>query len=69
MEPDVTPLEFAVDDADEVKRELQQIYQLAMHVRDDAHLDAILADVPDDALRAAIAVIVRPMIRKRRVER
>lgn len=53
-----------------VGRELNAIYQLAQSIRDEAHLQQILSDEPDDAQRAALAAFLEPFLpfRIQRVE-
>jgi hypothetical protein len=48
-----------------VKAELQEIAALAPLIRDDAHFQQILADVPDDGQRAAVETLLTPFLRYR----
>jgi hypothetical protein len=48
-----------------VTRELQAIHELAPLIRDDAHLDQILAEVTDDDQRAAVRTLIEPFLRYR----
>lgn len=45
-----------------VKRELNDIYVLARHVRDEAHLQQILDDVAGETDRAAVAALLEPFL-------
>jgi len=45
-----------------VKQDLDGILALAPFIRDDAHLDDILADVEDDDLRDAVRVLLTKVL-------
>jgi len=45
-----------------VNRDLNSILQLAPHIRDDAQFRQILADVEDDAERAAVEKLLTPFL-------
>lgn len=45
-----------------MKRRLGRIYELAQSIRDEAHLDQILADIDDDTLRAETRTVIEPFL-------
>lgn len=45
-----------------VNRRLNEIMALAKHVQTEAHLEQLLANIPDDAMRAEVSKLIEPFL-------